>query len=194
MLTYDGSNGFIGLLAATQLQYLASNTSSLERLFEPEHLQEAAKEAYIIFSAQAVNQLRSAASNIGNSTVRRTATINQQSLRAIQSRNVTIALIVLLGITLACILFAFWRVSSKPVIAKAPNSIAAQASLLAGSNLVRRLREEGVKSVAETNIWNEEVFSMGWWTTDEPQSGEEAPQERWGIDIGVARLRNTLET
>jgi len=188
--TFDGSSGFLGLLAATQL---ASNTSSLEPLFEPEHLQAAAKEAYIMFSAQAVNQLRHLTSHIGKSTVRRTATISQQSLRAVQSRDATVALIVLLGVIFGCMVLAFWRVPLKPVVAKAPNSIAAQASLLAGSNLVRRLREEGVSSVAETNIWNEEVFSMGWWTTDEPQSEEEAPQERWGIDIGVARLRNTLE-
>lgn len=55
MLTYDESNEFIKLLTTTQLQYLASNTFSLKRLFESEHLQKAAKEAYIIFSAQTVN-------------------------------------------------------------------------------------------------------------------------------------------
>ena len=194
LLSYNGLNGFFGLLAATQLQYQASNTSSLERLLEPVHLQKAAKEAYTMFSAQAINLFRPEASIIGNSTVLRTATITQQSLRAVQSRDATVALIVLLGIILGCIVIAFWCVPLKPIVAKAPNSIAAQASLLAGSNLVRRLREEGVSSVTETNIWNEEVFSMGWWTTDEPHSGEEVPQERWGIDIGVARLRNTLET
>lgn len=193
LLADDESTGFLGLLAATQLQYQASNTSALERLFEPEHLQEAAKEAYTIFSAQAINQLRNLTSRIGNSTVRRTATINQQSLRAVQSRDATVVLIVLLGIILGCIVLAVWRVPLKPVIAKAPNSIAAQASLLAGSSLVRRLREEGVKSVAETNIWNEEVFSMGWWVSDEPQPEGGVREERWGIDIGVARLRNTLE-
>jgi len=193
MLAYDGVTGFLGLLAATQLQYQASNNSSLEWLFVPEHLQETAKEAYTMFSAQAINQLRRYPSDIGNSTVRRTATINQQSLRAVQSRYATVVLIVLLGIILGCIVLAVWRVPSKPVVAKAPNSIAAQASLLAGSNLVRRLREEGVKSVAETNIWNEEVFSMGWWVSNEPQPEGGEREERWGIDIGVARLRNTLE-
>lgn len=161
MLAYDEVTGFLELLAATQLQYQASNNFSLEWLFVPEHLQETVKEAYIMFSAQAINQLRRYLSDIGNSTVRRTATINQQFLRAIQSRYATVVLIVLLGIILECIVLAVWRVPSKPVVAKAPNSIAAQASLLVGSNLVRRLREEGVKSVAETNIWNEEVFSMG---------------------------------
>jgi hypothetical protein len=194
LLADDGSTMFLGLLAATQLQYQAAgNTSFLQRLLEPEHLQAAAREAYILYSTQSINQLRSVTSNVGNSTVHRTATVNQQSLRAVQSSSATIALIVLLAVVLVCIIFTLWRVPSKPVIAKAPNSIVAQASLLAGSNLVRRLREEGVNSVAETNIWHEEVFSMGWWTTDKPHSGEEAPEERWGIDIGVARLRNTLE-
>ncbi len=55
---------------------------------------------------------------------------------------------------MVCIIFTLW---SKLVIAKAPNLIVAQASLLAGSNLVRRLREESVNSEAETNIWHEEV-------------------------------------
>ena len=162
MLAYDESAGFLGILAATQLQYQASNTSWLERLLEPEHLQEAAKEAYTIFSAQAINELRSWDSHTGKSTVRRIATINQQSLRAVQSRDATVTLIVLLSIILGCIVLAFWRAPLKPIVAKAPNSIAAQVSLLAGSNLVRRLREEGVKSVTETNIWNEEIFSKGW--------------------------------
>ena len=58
MLAYDGTSGFLGLLAATQLQYQAVNAFSLERLFEPEHIKEAAKAAYIMFSAQAINQLR----------------------------------------------------------------------------------------------------------------------------------------
>ncbi len=60
---------------------------------------------------------------------------------------------------MVCIIFTLW---SKLIIAKAPNLIVVQASLLAGSNPVRRLREESVNSVAETNIWHEEVFSMGW--------------------------------
>ncbi len=193
MPTGLGSNSFLEVLAATTLQYQPGNSSSWNRLYEPDHLLKAAKEAYTMFSTQVINVQRITATKISNSTVQRIATIDQQSFRAVQSRNVTIILIVLLGTTLACILVAFWRVPSKAVITEAPNSIAAQASLLAGSNLVRRLEVEGVKSVAETNIWNEEVFSMGWWATDEPQSGVEGPVERWGIDIGVARLRNTLE-
>ena len=187
------SPSFLNIIAATQLQYQASNSSFLDRLFEPENLLEAAREAYTIFSTQIVNMQRGPAAKVENNTVQRAATINQQALRAVQSFNATITLMVLLSIVLGCIILAIWRVPSEPVVTKAPNSIAAQASLLAGSNLIRRLREEGANSVGETNIWNEEVFSMGWWTADEPQSGEEAPKERWGIDIGVARLRNTLE-
>ena len=159
----------------------------------PENLVEAAKEAYVTFSTQLINQLRPLASETGNSIVQRTAVIIQESLRAVQSRNATVILLVLLSITLGCILFALWHVPSKPMIAQAPNSIAAQASLLAGSKLVRRLRDEDVGSVAATDIWNKEVFSMGWWLRDEPQPEGGVREERWGIDMGVARLRNTLE-
>lgn len=193
MLAYDEVTEFLELLAATQLQYQASNNFSLEWLFMPEHLQKTIKKAYIMFSAQTINQLRRYLSDIENSTVRRTATINQQFLRAIQSRYVTVVLIVLLDIILECIVLAVWRVSSKSIVAKASNFIAAQVSLLVNSNLVRRLKEEGVKSMAKTNIWNEEVFSMRWWMFNESQPEEEKREERWEIDIGVARLRNTLE-
>ena len=193
IMPYEGSSTFLDVTAATQLQYELSDAPSMERLFEPENLIEAAKEAYIIFTIQFINQLRSIALEIGNNTVHRTATVSQQSLRAVQSRNITIVLIILLDIVLACIIFALWRVPSKPVVAKAPNSIAAQASLLAGSNLVHRLREKGVDSVMATNIWNEEVFSLGWWDPNERQIEEGMREPRWGIDIGVARLRNTLD-
>lgn len=155
-------NSFLDVLAASTRQYQPGNSSSWNRLYEPDHLREAAKEAYTMFSTQVINTQRPPATRISNSTVQRIATIDQQSFRAVQSRNVTIILIVLLDTILACILFAFWRVPSKPVIIEASNFIVAQASLLAGSNLVRRLEAEGVKSVADTNIWNEEVFSMGW--------------------------------
>ena len=60
---------FLSVLGATQLQYQLSNTSLLDRLFEPEHLPNAAKEAYVLFSTQLINQLRPLASATGNSTV-----------------------------------------------------------------------------------------------------------------------------
>ena len=188
-----GATDFQGLLAATQLQYQNSNTSILERLFDPKYLPEAAKEAYTVFTTQFINQLRPLAQGVENNTIPQTATVSQSSLQAVQSRNVTIVLVVLLSIVLACICFALWRVPFKPVIAKAPNSIAAQASLLAGSNLVHRLKEAGVDSVAATNIWKEEVFSLGWWDPNGRQVEEGMHEARWGIDIGVARLRNTLD-
>ncbi len=193
MMPYEGTNTFIDLTAAARLQYEPGNVPSMERLFEPELLLEAAKQAYTLLVTQLINQLRPLALEIGNSTVERTATVSQQSLRAVQSRNATIVLIILLGVVLACIAFALCRVPFKPVVAKAPNSIAAQASLLAGSNLVRRLKEEGVNSVTATNIWNEEIFSLGWWDPDGRQVEEGMQEARWGIDIGVARLRNTLD-
>ena len=181
------------VLAATQLQHQSHNTTFLERLFDPEYLPDAAKSAYISWTAQFINQLRKLALQRGNDTVRRTATISEEVDRLFQSRDITIALIVLLSVTIGCVIVSFWGVPSKPIIARAPNSIAAQASLLAGSNLVRRLREEGVESVKDTKIWEEEVFSLGWWSPDGPHAEEGERKMRWGIDIGVARLRNTLD-
>ncbi len=142
------------------MQNQPSNASSLERLFEPQCLSEVAKEAYITFVTQVINQIRPLTSKIENSTVQRTVTINQESLKAIQSDNVTTALIVLLDVIVECKVLALWRVPSKPVIAKAPNFIVAQASLLAGSNLVRRLKEKGVNSMASTDVWEKEILSM----------------------------------
>ena len=77
MLIYNEIKKFLRLLTTTQLQYQASNTFSLEQLFESKHLQEAAKETYIIFSTLIINQLRYTISDINNSTVWRTVTINQ---------------------------------------------------------------------------------------------------------------------
>ena len=181
------------LLAATQLQHQDYNATFLERLFDPDYLPDAAKSAYISYTALFINQLRKSAHQQGDDTVTRTATISEQADRVFQSRNITIALIVLLSVTIGCVIVILWGVPSKPVIARAPNSIFAQASLLAGSNLVRRLREQGVESVNDTKIWEEEVFSLGWWSAEGPHDGEGERKERWGIDIGVARLRNTLD-
>ena len=181
------------LLAATQLQHQDHNTSFLERLFDPEYLPDAAKSAYISYTAQFINQLRKPALQIGNDTVKRTATISEEANRIFQSRNITIALIVLLSVTIGCVIVSIWGVPSKPIIARAPNSIFAQAVLLAKSELVRRLREEDVESVKDTKIWDEEVFSLGWWSFDGSRVKEGERRERWGIDIGVARLRNTLD-
>ena len=181
------------VLAATQLQYQDHNSTFLERLFDPDYLPDAAKSAYISYTALFINQLRKLAHQRGNDTVTRTATVSEEADRIFQSRNITITLIVLLSVTIGCVIVCLWGVPSKPVIARAPNSIAAQASLLAGSKLVRRLREEGVESVKDTKIWEEEVFSLGWWSSDGPNVEEGERKERWGIDIGVARLRNTLD-
>lgn len=181
------------LAAASEVLKQSSNAPFGENLLDPRQLPSIAKEAYIVFTTQFINALRPLARKVRDDEVQRTATVTQQSNRVVQSRDITIALIVLLALILGCVVLILWRTDTKPITAKAPNSIAAQASLLAGSNLVRRLKEDDVSFVAATNLWNEEVFSMGWWAPDEPQTTEEVREARWGIDIGVARLRNNLE-
>ncbi|KAL8786153.1 MAG: hypothetical protein Q9195_008324 [Heterodermia aff. obscurata] len=173
--------------------YQDHDAAFLERLFDPNYLPDAAKAAYISYTAQFINQLRHLALQHGNDTIERTATISEETDRIFQSRNITIALIVLLSFTIGCVIVSIWSVPRKPIIARAPNSIAAQVSLLAGSELVRRLREQRVNSVKDTKIWEEEVFSLGWWSSDDPYVKEGERKERWGIDIGEARLRNTLD-
>ena len=71
-----------------------------------------------------------------------------------------------------------------------PGSIAAAMVLLAGSNLVRELREEGITVTAESQTWTHR-FRLGWWEDglpresilDDPSDSLGAQRTRWGIDI-----------
>lgn len=76
----------------------------------------------------------------------------------------------------------------RPFLPKNPGSIAAMATLLAGSKFVERLREEGVTTTAEAGEVMKGQAALGWWpisgkslTADENNScdcnGEQSEQQ-----------------
>ncbi|KAK7529276.1 uncharacterized protein J3D65DRAFT_177600 [Phyllosticta citribraziliensis] len=122
-------------------------------------------------------------------------TLRFYEARIYQDEPTTIALVVLLGIMLCCYIWTFFRYPNRAILPKSPGSIAAQLSLVAHSDLVRRLREDGV-----THLTDEEVrrnAALGWWRRVEPKEADRVDSEnvegdaaqklpplRWGIDVG----------
>ncbi|KAJ5781175.1 hypothetical protein N7457_006335 [Penicillium paradoxum] len=105
-------------------------------------------------------------------------------IRLVQSEVSTRILEALLGIMLLCAIVTFFAIDTKETLPKNPCSIAAQVSLLAGSEILStgvtppgsewcsdaQLREKGV--------WEGLMISFGWWNVDE--------KRRFGIGIGDA--------
>ena len=165
-----------------------ANGGDIETLLDPGHLAEATRDLYTIFCTQLINQLRSEARALGSNTVQRSGAVTQQAVRVYQDVVTTIFLQVTLVVIGVCVSVAFWRTPTKAIIPKAPNSIAAQVSMLAESQLVRKLREEEVMSVEATNIWDQLRFSMRWWSSRRDylplslSSFSLTDEGRWGID------------
>ena len=164
-----------------------ANGGDFETLLDPGHLAEATRDLYTIYCTQLINQLRSEA-RAGSNTVQRTGAVTQQAVRVYQDAATTIFLQVTLVIIGVCVSVAFWRFPTKAIIPKAPNSIAAQVSMLAKSQLVQKLREEEVMSVKATNVWDRLRFSMRWWSfrreylSSASSSFLFTDDGRWGID------------
>ncbi|KAI9739340.1 MAG: hypothetical protein M1834_007553 [Cirrosporium novae-zelandiae] len=123
-----------------------------------------------------------------------TATINATSSRVIQTFWATVAIQALLGTILICVAVVALGVDTKAIITKAPNSIGAQVSLLAGSEMVWIARAtleasspEAVKSEDLVGIWDGHLITLGWWPFKVLGNGEQIDSRRFGIDIGVAK-------
>lgn len=117
-----------------------------------------------------------------------------------QERGPAYALQALLSLMAICAAVTFLLGYTKNVLPKNPRSIAAMASLLAGSHLLDEsiitpgsewLTDEEWK---ERGLFEGMQFSMGWWMQDEEgPEGEQSDSEHWsgearfGIDIGTAR-------
>jgi len=104
--------------------------------------------------------------------------IGPSSLRLIQSMISTRILQGLLGIMAICVLLAQFTCRSREILPKNPSSIAAVASLLAGSELLSSLppgSEWGNES-HHLKLFDGWLFSMGWWNN--------GSKKRFGIDIG----------
>lgn len=107
-----------------------------------------------------------------------------------QAEGTTVAIIILLFAVFLCVGHLFITTPRRTILPKKPSSIAAQMSFLAGSTLVRRLREENVTTTKDTTIWDEK-FGLGWWFA-EPHSDELKSKElRWGIDVGIPVSNDT---
>lgn len=100
--------------------------------------------------------------------------------RVVQDATSTYVLVGLLSMMLACLGLVFLFSPAGPLLPKSPGSIAARMSLIAGSQLVRDLREERIP--ADLSRMKDAKMSkaarLGWW--DEGHGGE----FRWGVDIG----------
>jgi len=110
--------------------------------------------------------------------------VNLRHVRLVQSAISTRILQVVLAIMFTCAVVAYLLVDAKHVLAEEPGSIAAVATVLAGSSMVTR---QYVPYGAEW--WSDQeskkrglfggyIFSLGWWHT--------SSSPRFGIDIGKA--------
>lgn len=88
-------------------------------------------------------------------------------IRIVQNEVSTSILQALLSIIAACVAISFWSMNVRKVLPKNAGSIAAQMSLLAGSDLVNKLSinlERGSHGNGiQYDIFRDKVFSMGWW-------------------------------
>lgn len=159
-------------LLATYAEYEAKNLSSL---LDTDGFNRAVTEMFTAYTVQLLTELRPAA----NGTARNAnATIAMQRERISQDLISTIVVEVLLAAVLCCLAWIALRFPRSAILPKDPDSIAARFSLLAGSRLVQRLREDPSARQRDDGIWAEKS-GLGWW----PAGGSEG-MWRWGIDIG----------
>lgn len=101
----------------------------------------------------------------------------------------TIAGIVLVIAVFICVAFVSVAIPRGTLLPKAPGSIGAQMSILAGSRFVAKLRDQP-QNEDERNLFETEKFGLGWWSADAAQSSpddltRESKAMRWGVDVGV---------
>ncbi|KKY23415.1 hypothetical protein UCDDS831_g03146 [Diplodia seriata] len=159
-------------LLATYAEYEAKNISSL---LDTDGFARATTEMFTAYTVQLLTELRPAAVGTPRNA---NATIAMQRERISQHLTSTIVVEVLLASVLCCLTWIALRFPRSAILPKDPDSVAARFSLLAGSRLVQRLREDPSARQREDGIWSEKS-GLGWW----PTSGSERTW-RWGIDVG----------
>jgi hypothetical protein len=117
--------------------------------------------------------------------------INPNRTRLVQSLITTRILQTLLGSIVLCAIVAFSGVDTRNVLPKNPYSIAALASLLAGSELLEKdiippSAEFRDDAFLRDHVFDGWLFSMGWWMN-------EIGEPRFGIDVGQYGARNREE-
>lgn len=173
------SINFFNLLA-TYAEYKAGNLTSL---LDPESLAVAAKEMYTAYTVQALTELRPFATG---SLKDATATLFMQRERISQDLTSAIIVEALLFLVLCCLIWIFIRFPSSHILPKDPDTIATRFSLLAGSNLVQRLREDPSTRQPDAALWSEKA-GLGWWPA--PSSEGSSKRWRWGIDVGSGMIQ-----
>lgn len=185
-----GQSGNIFEILATYAEYQMHN---LTKLLDPEGLSEALEQMLIAYQTEMIVEMTYLMTNITetpNSTIARPGVLSMRRPRIRQDLRTTIAIESLLAAILCCIVWIFLRFSGPALLPKDPDSIVARLSLLAGSRLVQRLREEGLDSsqVKESEIFLEKA-ELGWWRTQ----SEDTARWRWGIDIGDDVVRRNWD-
>ena len=125
-------------------------------------------------------------------TMKAAATAFTYREHVFQDSGTTIALLSLLTVVLACVVFMSLATPRKTILPTAPSSITAQMSFVAGSVLVQRLREENAATTKDSRVWDE-VFGLGWWpqrrSSPAAEENIDSPNGdgtmRWGIDVGL---------
>ncbi|KAK8196849.1 uncharacterized protein BKA78DRAFT_292099 [Phyllosticta capitalensis] len=203
---YDGVTEMPGLLDSSSLwptrgsstsmfELLAGYASThgdgnLQNLMNQDFLKEAAESVYTSFATNMLTQLRPLAAHESGDAkpTRFKGKITFPRERVHQDLSSTIAIEVLLGLMALCFVWVALRFPNEAILPKNPGSIAAMATLLAGSKFVERLRAEGVTTTAEAGEVMKGQAALGWWpisgkslTADENNScdcnGEQSEQQ-----------------
>lgn len=106
-----------------------------------------------------------------------------------QDLGFTVSLVVLIVLVFCCVAFLSLLIPRSTLLPKAPGSIAAQMSMLAGSNLVAMLKAESDRETPSNNLFKQNKFGLGWWPVHGQNDDTGIPTGtrggmRWGIDIG----------
>ncbi|KAL1633755.1 hypothetical protein SLS58_010944 [Diplodia intermedia] len=159
-------------LLATYAEYEAKNLSSL---LDTDGFARATTDMFTAYTVQLLTELRPAAAGTPRNA---NATIAMQRERISQHLASTVVVEALLASVLCCLAWIALRFPRSAILPKDPDSVAARFSLLAGSRLVQRLREDPSARQRGDGIWSEKS-GLGWW----PTGGSEGTW-RWGIDVG----------
>ncbi|RDL36211.1 uncharacterized protein BP5553_06823 [Venustampulla echinocandica] len=171
--TRGESTNMFELIAAHQ-QFQVGDVSGV---LDENQLSSAVQSVFTSYCVEIITELRTHTTAIASKNSTRTVpgTISTPLTRMKQDARTTIALCVVLAAMLAGLVYIFVSFPRESLMAKPPTSIAAQMSLLAGSSLVRQLRDGNVQSAMDTDFLKKK-FRLCWW----PVGG--GGGWRWGID------------
>ncbi|KAK3313653.1 hypothetical protein B0H66DRAFT_594509 [Apodospora peruviana] len=117
------------------------------------------------------------------------ATVSTEPYRLVQNEVSTRILEVLLFALLLCGMVITWMVPTKELqLPLAPSSIAARMSLIAGSELVERLkrsRNGDLGGPEGDSMFKDESFALHWWDSTSPASASNGSRHNGGSRYGI---------